>query len=142
MKHRDVEIGRVYGVRDDTVSIIKFRVQNQLGILANCLTVTKTEWVKNKYNEKNLTFGLPTRENEKIGDLEITISADAFWDNSQLPIVRPYSFLTLTSQDQSTKAYKKVLKKVTVKELEDMVKKLFCGKNVGNISFFVTSDQN
>ena len=47
VKHRDVEIGRVYGARGDTVSIIKLRVQNQLGISANFLTVTKSDWVYN-----------------------------------------------------------------------------------------------
>ena len=135
VKHQDVEIGRVYGARGDTVSIIKLRVQNQLGISANCLTVTKSVWVYNVCKE------MSTRENEKIGDLEITISVHATWDNSQLPIVRPYLFLTLMSQDQYKKEYKKVLKKVTMKELENMVLRLFCGKNVNDISLFVTNDQ-
>ena len=84
---------------------------------------------------------MPTGENEKIGDLEITTSVHATWDNSQLLIVRPYLFLTLMSQDQYKKEYKKVLKKVTMRELENLVLRLFCGKNVSDISLFVTNDQ-
>ena len=134
VEHWDIEIGRVYGVRDDTV-------QNQLSIPANCLTVTKSEWDLNDLLEEcdNVISCLPTRGDEKIGDLEITISVDATWDNSHLPIVRPYLFLTLVSQDHSEKAYKKVLKKVPVKELENMVMKLFCEKK--DISLFITCDK-
>ena len=116
VKHKDVEIGRVYGARGDTVSIIKLRVQNQLGIPANCVTVI-------------------------LYCSETTINVDATLDNSQVPVVRSYLFLTLMSQGQSKKEYKKVLKKVTVKELEDMVLRLFCDKKDTDISLFVTSDQ-
>ena len=83
---------------------------------------------------------LPTRGNEKIDDLIITISVDATWDNSHLPVVRPYLFLTLMSQDHYKKEYRKVSKTVTVRELQDMVMKLFCTQSVGDISLFATSD--
>ena len=112
-----------------------------MDIPANYLTVTKSEWVDNDPKESKLTSGLLTGGNEKTGELEITISVDVTWDNSQISIVRPYLFLTFMNQHHSKKKYRKVLKKVTVKELEDMVLRLFCDKKDTDISLVITSDQ-
>ena len=138
VEHGYRKICWVYGVLGDTVGTIKLRIQNQLGIPAGCVAVTKSERKYCSVFNKYRCVSFDTSDDEMIDELEITITT---WGNSQLPIARPYLFLTLMSQDHSKKKYKKVLKNLTVKELEVMVLKLFCDQNVSDISLFVTSDQ-
>ena len=148
VKLEDVEVGKVYGDKSDTVKIIKLRVQNQLDIAANLVTVTKVDCIyeyRNVYTgkkfktvtEKVLVPGFPAQDNEVIGQLVMTIHV---CESFQV-VVRPYLFLTLINKDHSKKVYKKLLKQTTVGELKKMIVQLFCDENITNIYLFVTNDQ-
>ena len=136
----NIEVGRVYGDSQDTVGTVKLRIQDQLGIPASCIKVTKTGldlYKSRKYHRA------PTTDNEKMTNLQFTVHVNDSFSlfDSKLLGNRPYLFLTLLNEVQSRKVYKRVSKKTTVKELTKMIIQLFCDEEVIDISLFVTSDQ-
>ena len=148
----NIEVGRVYGDSGDAVGTVKLRIQDQLGIPASCITVTKSGPYKDLYGHVRYHNRAPTSDNEKIAptsdnekminfQLAVKVNDSFSSSNSKLLVDRPYLFLTLLNEVQSRKVYKRVSKKTTVKELTKMIIQLFCDKRVADISLFVTSDQ-
>ena len=47
-------------------------------------------------------------------------------DDCKLVVIKPYLFVMFMNQDHSKRVYRKIPKKVSVKELEKMIMQLFC----------------
>ena len=84
---------------------------------------------------------LPEEDARILEDDELPLQHYGIQDDCKLSVVKPYLFLTLMSEDQSRKVYRKIPMTITVQELKMMIKELFCDKNVADISWFVTNDQ-
>ena len=131
VKLEDVEIAKVYGDKTDTAMLIKLRVQNQLGILANRVKVMRDKM--NYHYASHIDEGATVHVDESV----------LLQDKALLG--RSYIFLTLIDPQRERysliKVYKKVPKKTTVRELKKMIVQLFCKNVTNDICLFVTKDE-